>query len=336
MKNPQVSIIMPVYNSSSYVGEAISSVLNQSHTDFEFLIIDDCSTDDCVSVIKKFSDHRIKFYQNEKNLGYIKSLNFLLSECKGEYIVRHDNDDFSSSDRILNQVNFLQKNDDHLICGSNCRVFGRNQAVSFLPQTDAECRVYMIFNSPFYHPSVCFSRKVFYHYNLFYNSELMPAEDYDMWMNISKFGKMANLQSIEFNLRTHDNNTSLLNSQRQKKILLVLREKYFNEILNLKIQENENNLLSGITYNSYFTNIEINQIENLFSKIITSNFENDILNKSDLDFWLLYFWTKVCFKNLRSKNLLTQLLIYFRSPIFKIISFLHLSKRLIIHKLKYN
>ena len=68
----------------------------------------------------------------------------------------------------------------------------------------------------------------------------MPAEDYDMWMKISKFGKMANLPSIEFNLRTHDNNTSSLNKQKQKNTLLSLREKYFNEVLHLKIEENEN------------------------------------------------------------------------------------------------
>jgi len=336
MKEPLVSVLMPVYNSNRYVREAIASVLNQSYTNYEFLIIDDCSTDDSISVIKNFSDERIKFYQNEENLGYIKSLNFLLGKCKGEYIVRHDNDDFSSKDRILKQVSFLQLNTEYLICGSNCRVFGKKQAVSFLPQTDGECRVYMIFNSPFYHPSVCFSRKVFSQYKLFYNSELMPAEDYDMWMKISKFGKMANLPSIEFNLRTHDNNTSSLNSKRQKNTLLNLREKYFNEILHFEIQENENSLLSGITYNSSFTNIEINEIENLFSKIRTSNFETGILNKADLDFWLLYFWTKVCFKNLTSKNLFSRALVFFKSPIFKIPYFLRLTTRLINYKHKYN
>lgn len=336
MKDPQVSVIMPVYNSQNYVGEAISSVLAQSFTDFEFLIIDDCSTDESTSVIKKFTDKRIRFYQNEKNQGYIKSLNFLLNECKGTFIIRHDNDDFSSKDRILNQVSFLEKNPDHLICGSNCRVFGRKNALSFLPQTDSECRVYMIFNSPFYHPSVCFRRKVFSEYNLFYNSDLMPAEDYDMWIHISQFGKMANLPSIEFNLRTHDSNTSSLNSQKQKNILLSLRDRYFSEILQLKIQENENNLLSSITYSSSFTNIEVNEIERLFIKIRTSNFASGILDKKDLDFWLLYFWTKVCFKNSSFKTLFIRSVNWFNSPLFNGFIFLRLTKRLIIHKLKHS
>ncbi len=327
---------MPVYNSQNYVGEAISSVLSQSYTDFEFLIIDDSSTDESASVIKKFSDKRILFFQNENNLGYIKSLNLLLNECKGTFIVRHDNDDFSSNDRILNQVDFLENNPEYLICGSNCKVFGRKNAFSFLPLTDSECRVYMIFNSPFYHPSVCFRRKVVSEYRLFYNSDLMPAEDYDMWMQISQFGKMANLPSIEFNLRTHDNNTSSLNSQKQKNILLRLRYKYFIEILQLEIQDKENNLLSSITYSTSFTNTEIKEIETLFLKIKSNNCVTGILDKKDLDFWLLYFWTKVCFKNLNTLNLFFKSIKWFNSYLFNWFIFLRLSKRLIISKLKYN
>lgn len=336
MKDPQVSVIMPVYNSQTFVGEAISSVLSQSYTDFEFLIIDDCSTDESASVIKKYTDKRIRFYQNEKNQGYIKSLNYLLNECKGTFIVRHDNDDFSSKDRILNQVTFLENNPDHLICGSNCRGVGFKNAVSFLPKTDSECRVYMIFNSPFYHPSVCFRRKVFSEYNLLYNSDLMPAEDYDMWIRISQFGKMANLPSIEFNLRIHNSNTSSLNSQKQKKILLSLRDRYLSEILQLKIQDNENNLLSSITYSNSFTNIEVIEIERLFLKIRTSNFTTGILDKADLNFWLLYFWTKVCFKNVTFQTLFIRSVKWYNSTLFNGFVFLKLLKRLILHKLKYS
>jgi glycosyltransferase involved in cell wall biosynthesis len=336
MQNPKVSVIMSVYNSRNYVKDAIKSVLAQSYTDFEFLIVDDCSKDDSVSVIKQFKDKRIRFYQNEKNLGYINSLNFLLNECKGTFIVRHDNDDFSSKNRILNQISFLEKNPEYLICGSNCMIFGKKNAFSFLPQTDSECRVYMIFNSPFYHPSVCFHRKIFSEYHLLYNKELMPAEDYDMWMRISKYGKMANLPSIDFNLRTHDNNTSSLNIQKQKNILLVLRETYFSEILKLKINENENNLLSSITYNSNFTTTEILEIESLFHKIKVNNSETGILNKGALDFWIFYFWTKVCFKNVGLNNLLIRSKKWFNSSLYNNIVLVKLTTRLFIQKFKYN
>jgi glycosyltransferase involved in cell wall biosynthesis len=336
MNNPQVSVIMPVFNSRKYVCEAINSVLNQSFTNFEFLIIDDCSTDDSASLIKEFSDNRIRFYQNEVNLGYIKSLNFLINESKGNFIVRHDNDDFSSKDRILNQIRFLEKNPNYLVCGSNVRVFGNKNAFSFLPQSDSECRVYLIFNSPFYHPSVCFRRKVFSDLKLFYNSNLMPAEDYDMWIRISDFGKIANLPSVEFNLRTHDRNTSSLNVQKQKRILLELRDKYFSENLKLKIDTNENELLSKLTYSNSFSSIEITELEQLFTKIKISNFATNILNRADLDFWLLYFWTKACFKNAEFKYSFNRYLSWLKSPLFIFPTFFELTKRLIIHKLKYN
>lgn len=163
----------------------------------------------------------------------------------------------------------------------------------------------------------------------------MPAEDYDMWIHISRFGKMANLPSIEFNLRTHDSNTSSLNSQKQKNILLSLRSRYFTEILKLEIQENENILLNNITYNSSFTITEVNKVERLFDKIRTSNYETETLNKKDLDFWLFYFWTKVCFKNVSFKIIVIRLVKWYNSPLFNQFVFLRLIKRIIIYKLKY-
>ncbi len=336
MKDPKVSVIMPVYNSQYFVEEAIRSILSQSFDDFEFLIIDDCSTDDSAKVIKKFTDKRIRFFQNTENLGYIKSLNFLLAKSKGAFIVRQDNDDISLKNRILDQVTFLEKHSDYLICGSNCRVFGINNAISFLPISDSECRVYMIFNSPFYHPSVCFRRSVFTNYQLFYDKELMPVEDYDMWTQISKFGKMANLPSIGFKLRIHGNNTSTLNFDKQKKILLNLRENYLIENLQFKIDKGDNSLLNMITYSSLFTNSEISGIESLFLKIRDSNFSSSFLNSKDLDFWLLYFWTKVCFKGLGPKEFFIRLPKWFNSSLFDWFVLLRLTKRLFIHKLKYN
>jgi glycosyltransferase involved in cell wall biosynthesis len=333
---PKVSVIMPVFNSQNYVGEAISSVLAQTFTNFEFLIIDDCSTDDSVSVIKKYLDKRIRFYQNDRNLGYINSLNFLLGKCKGEYIVRHDNDDISPPDRILKQITFLQNNPEHLVCGCFCKTFGNLETSTFLPISDEECRILMLFNSPFCHPSVCFHRKIFSDLHIKYDPDFMPAEDYKMWVSISKFGKLANLSFAKFYLRIHDNNTSARNIQKQQQALLKIRKEYILEIFNIDLSLYENNLLNGIIYNYRFSNLEIFEIETLFSKIKLVNLKSGVLNKSDLDFWLFYFWTKVCFKNIYFKNLFYRFVRWFNSPLFSFLIFLKFAKRFFLHKFKYS
>ena len=113
---PKVSVILPVFNSEKYVFEAIQSILNQSFKDFEFIIINDGSTDNSLEIIKLAaeSDNRIIFINNEKNLGLIKTLNIGLNLATGEYIIRMDGDDVSKYDRIENySENDSEKSAEH-------------------------------------------------------------------------------------------------------------------------------------------------------------------------------------------------------------------------------
>ena len=97
---PKVSVIMPVYNAEKYIGEAIESILDQTYTDFEFIIIDDGSSDGTVAAVKGYDDRRIRFYQNEHNMGVAATLNRGLDLATGEYIARMDSDDMSLPERF--------------------------------------------------------------------------------------------------------------------------------------------------------------------------------------------------------------------------------------------
>ncbi len=123
-KFPRITVIMPVYNCELYIKEAIDSILNQTFTDFEFLIIDDASTDKTVSIIKEYKDFRIQLIEKEGNKGISDSLNYGLKVAKGEYIARMDGDDISLPERFVKQVTFLDSNPDVILCGSNFGIIG--------------------------------------------------------------------------------------------------------------------------------------------------------------------------------------------------------------------
>ena len=109
-KNPKVSVCMPNYNYGRFIGQAIQSVLDQTFTDFEIIIVDDASTDNSVSVIKNFSDERIKFYQNEKNIGRVKNINKCLSLASGEYVTLLPSDDIYLPTSLEKSVEILDSN----------------------------------------------------------------------------------------------------------------------------------------------------------------------------------------------------------------------------------
>ena len=121
---PKLSVIMPAYNAEKYIGEAIESILNQTFTDFEFIIIDDGSSDHTADIIKGFHDERIRFIQNEKNSGVANTLNKGLELSQGEYIARMDADDISLPARFEKQVAFMEANPDVAVVGCGIELFG--------------------------------------------------------------------------------------------------------------------------------------------------------------------------------------------------------------------
>ena len=120
-KSPKISLIMSVYNGENYLAEAIESVINQSFTDWELIVINDCSTDSTGEILAKYAsqDARVKVYTNEVNLRLPSSLNKALELAEGKYIARMDADDICLPDRLQKQNDFMEKNGD--VALSSCR-----------------------------------------------------------------------------------------------------------------------------------------------------------------------------------------------------------------------
>ena len=154
--SPRITVLMPVYNCELYIKEAIDSILNQSFSDFEFIIIDDASSDSTVSIIKAYDDPRIQLIVKQQNSGYTNSLNYGLSIAKGEYIARMDGDDISFSERFEKQIAFLDKNPDVVLCGTFFKIIGMDKVI-VVPEGHEDIKVAMLKDCSTVPPSISIS-----------------------------------------------------------------------------------------------------------------------------------------------------------------------------------
>lgn len=198
-----ISVLMPAYNCSQYIGEAIESILNQTYDDFELIVLDDCSTDDTVEIVKGFTDSRIIYHCNEKNLGLANNLNAGLKIAKGKYIARMDGDDISLPERFQTQIDFLESHPDIDLCSCGLKMFGHEQTV-WVRESDPEAvKITMLFYSPVLHATSVWRRQSFEKHDLYYNQHAFPAEDYDLWSRAIFHCKLSNIPEVLYLYRIH-------------------------------------------------------------------------------------------------------------------------------------
>jgi glycosyltransferase involved in cell wall biosynthesis len=213
---PLVSVLMPVYNSENYVEEAIKSILTQSYSNFEFIIIDDASTDNSVQIIRSLRDERIKLITKPQNTGYTVSLNMGLAICKGKYIARMDSDDISLPLRLEKQVALMESSPEIGICGTWVETIGTiTGRIKRYATIHAEIKTRMLINSHFVHPAVMIRKSVLDQYNLQYDSSFEPAEDYALWVRIGSYASFANIPEVLLKYRIHEKQVSRAFSEKQ-------------------------------------------------------------------------------------------------------------------------
>lgn len=233
---PKVSVIMPVYNTANYLNEAIDSILNQSFTDFEFIIVDDCSNDGSLEIIKSYKDKRIVLIENEVNKGYVFGLNYAISISKGEFIARMDSDDISDNKRLEIQYSFMLNNKGVLVCGTNIGIIGSSKVVKY-PENHDEIKRGLLTSNVLAHPSVIMRKSSF---NLSNSNEgpyintFVPSEDYELWTTLIFKGKFHNLQQELLRYRVHEKQISNVQSRIQYQNFLMIKRKYIIEYFSKK------------------------------------------------------------------------------------------------------
>lgn len=220
MDKPMVTVLMSVYNGERFLREAIDSILDQTFTNFEFLIVNDGSTDKSVEIIESYKDTRIRLINNEKNLKLIASLNKGISLARGKYIARMDCDDISMPDRLEKEVNFLESSLDYGLVGTYYTVIdgeGKEQYNVSYPSSNELIKLFLSLNCPLAHGSIM-GRTELFKQNLYGSEESYAVEDYELWTRMSKVTKIHNIPEYLFKYRVYgesfsDSKTQLMYNQ---------------------------------------------------------------------------------------------------------------------------
>lgn len=202
----RVTVLMPVYNVEKYIKEAIDSILNQTFKDFILLILDDYSTDNTAKIISEYTDPRIKYYKQDKNVGLSENLNTGVALADTEYLARMDGDDISVATCLEKQINFLDTHADIDICSVGFQFFGAKNSTVIFPENHEDIKVQHLFGCSVIQPM--FRRSLFINNKLKYKTEAFPAEDYMMWAEALKVGKAYTIQEVLFYYRSHPDQIS--------------------------------------------------------------------------------------------------------------------------------
>lgn len=204
MNSPKVTILMPVLNAEDYLPEALESVWRQTFCDYELLAVDDGSTDRTPEILAACRDPRLRVLRNETRLKLSGALNRGLEEARGEFVARMDADDLMQGDRLALQVAHLERHPEIGCCGGWARTFGDGPRKTLkFPGGAEQVRAFTLFYSPFAHPTVMFSRKIFETEGLRYDGSYYPTEDYELWSRAIPKLACDNLQRVLVDYRVH-------------------------------------------------------------------------------------------------------------------------------------
>gem|GEM_PF-595338 len=209
-----ITVLMPVYNASLFLREAIESILNQTYKNFEFIIINDGSTDNSLQIIESFNDPRIKLVNNEKNLGIIKTRNKGLQLAKGKYIANMDADDVSLPERLEKQITFLEQYADVTILASRLVLIDKNNnEVGVWPEdysvvSDEKISQTLPVINCVGQPTVMMRRDVVT--NIMYNNLYTHNEDWGLWLDVLTLNyRISKLPDVLLRYRLHDASTTV-------------------------------------------------------------------------------------------------------------------------------
>lgn len=237
-KKDLVSVIMSVFNTPEYMlREAINSVLAQTYSNLEFIIVDDCSDESTKRILAEYSnDSRIRLLYNEKNEGLTKNLNKMILCSNGEYIARMDSDDVCMYNRIERQVEFLKKNKHIGLLATGYEVFGdvKKKHVK-IENSPSQIKARLLFcNSGILHSSVIMRAELLMEKGILYNENVKKSQDFDMWIRLAKVTKLYILPEVLMRYRTSSVQISTSNRAEQsdyrKKIILDEIEYYMPDI----------------------------------------------------------------------------------------------------------
>ncbi len=290
-----VSVLMPVYNAEKHLREAMDSILQQSHQNLEFVIVNDGSTDGSEAIILSYKDPRIRLLVNPENKGLIYSLNHGIAACKGTYIARMDADDTCMPERLAEQVAFMEQHPEVGVCGCDYTQFSDSGEQSFRAlSVHDEILSQMIFNSSVVHPSLMLRRSVLQDFDPVFNPGYHHSEDYELWSRLILHTQFSAVHRLLFRYRIHAAQVTQKHSGQQQLSASRVRKELLGK-LGFSYTEQEVELLSQMAAHRLFdTKEQLNLLEQFLEKLIIQNDQSKRIAPEIFKEVLSYKWYTAC------------------------------------------
>lgn len=309
-RTPDVSVIMSVYNTNSeWLGLAIESILQQTFNNFEFIIIDDKSTDGSVHIIQDYAekDSRIVFLKNGTNLGLTKSLNRGLEIAKGKYIARMDSDDVSVPDRLEYQFQYMESHQDVAVTGGNVYIEGHDSDFITAYNDDADIMKFqMIFhNAGVPHPTAMIRKSFLDENHISYDETILKSQDYALWSEImAADGKIKILPKILLEYRVHEGQISA-SRETQNNYAYTVAVKNFHKLCP-KATKEQDKLFCGLL--DMIPKHDKAEYRKLFELLFQANENAKIFPRQKYERQIYAAWFRLCYLDIRYQKKLRFLL----------------------------
>ncbi|HLP51911.1 MAG TPA: glycosyltransferase family 2 protein [Chitinophagales bacterium] len=295
MSAPAISVLMPVYNGASYLATAIDSILNQTFTDFELLLINDGSTDSSENIIHSYADPRIRYIKNETNIRLIATLNKGIELCRGKYIVRMDADDISELNRLQLQYDFMESHPGIALCGSWFKMFGEQNNIIKYTGTHDAIRMKMLYQCHFCHPSVIIRTAMIKTIEPKFDAAFIHAEDYEFFARITEKFETANIQRVLLNYRFHAGSVSTQNKSTQVSNSVIIKKRMFAK-MGIDATDEDLQLYQSIEQHEYKKSIDyLMKSKLLLEKMCAANNSSGYMNKQFVQQYLGQLWFNVAY-----------------------------------------
>lgn len=250
---PTVSVILPVYNAKKYINQTIRSILQQTYSDFELLIVDDCPTDGTMQIVEGFTDKRIRIIHNKRNMGIAYTRNCALENSRGTYIALMDHDDIALPERLEKQVQFFERNKDIDVVGGRIQLIGeKDEPISdvWSVNTDPQIlKALLLFINPYSNSEVMFRKQIVKDNLISYKDNMLGMEDFRFWIECSKVGKFSNVDSLVQYRRIMESSEtgSIMQSKLNERLELYAQlQEYSFELSGFKIEKNDMDIIQQV------------------------------------------------------------------------------------------
>jgi glycosyltransferase involved in cell wall biosynthesis len=285
---------MAAYNAAAFLPAAIDSILGQTFTDFELILIDDGSKDATPDIINGYADPRIRAVRNPQNLGLIGSLNRGLDLARGEFIARMDADDEALPRRFEEQVRFLDAHPEIGLCGTAIETFGARQERWNLEHTPERVRCQLLFDPGLSHPTAMFRRAILEAHKLRYDPAYLHAEDYALWVRLAEVTQVANVPEVLLKYRLHPESVSHTNRGTQQDTADRIRRE---QLRRVGIEADERQMVIHTTLMRgapHTLNVGVDEAEAWMAALLEANRRSGYCDQAALGALLYEMWFKLC------------------------------------------